>query len=107
MRVNAQFNVPAKNSQTRPSYLSLLLFQTVSARQRPCPGQVFSYSNRTKNHITVLAIPEFLMKFPASLHPLRGSSYKLGADAVKSVMSLRSNIEMYGTIWSYMYPNVV
>ena len=39
---------PAKNSQTRPGNLSLLQIQTVSARQGPCPGQVFSYNDRTK-----------------------------------------------------------
>ena len=60
--------VPAIHSQ-RPGTLSLLLFRTVSARLGPCPGQVFSYSNRTKNYIPVLAIPVSFMKFPGSLHP--------------------------------------
>ena len=77
MRKNAQINahlwrpVPAKHSKTTPGNLSLLLFQTVSARQGPCPGQVFSYSNRTKNPIPVLAIPGSFMEFPGSLHPLQ------------------------------------
>ena len=44
--------------------------QTISARQGPCPGQVFSYSNRTNNHILVLAIPGSFMEFPDSLQPL-------------------------------------
>ena len=78
MSVNAQIiayyvlfllSIPAKHSQTRPGNLSLLLFQTVSARQGPCPGQVFSYSNRTKNPIPVLAIPGHFMEFRGSLHP--------------------------------------
>ena len=33
-------------------------------------GQVFSYSNRTKNPTPVLAIPRSFMEFPDSLHPL-------------------------------------
>ena len=41
-------------------------------RQGPCPGQVFSYSNRTKNPLPVLAIPGSFMEFPGSLHPLFG-----------------------------------
>ena len=48
----------------------MLLFQTVSARQGPWPGQVFSYSNRTKTSIPVLPIPGSFMEFPGSLHHL-------------------------------------
>ena len=40
------------------------------ARQGPCPGQVISYNNRTKNPIPILAIPGSFMKFPGSLHHL-------------------------------------
>ena len=50
--------------------ISLLLLPTVSASPGPCPGQVFSYSTRTKNPIPVLAIPGSFMEFPGSLHPL-------------------------------------
>ena len=63
-------SVTAKHSQTRPGYLFLLPFWSVSARQGPCPGQGFSYSNRTKNRIPVLVIPGSFMEFPGSLHPL-------------------------------------
>ena len=66
MSVNAQIiayyvlfllSIPAKHSQTSPGNLSLLMFLTLSARQGPCPGHVFSYSNRSKNTFPVLAIP--------------------------------------------------
>ena len=41
----------------------------VSARQGPCPGEVFSYNNRNNNPIPGLAIPGSFMEFPGSLHP--------------------------------------
>ena len=56
--------------QLNQTNLSLLLFQTFSARQGPYPGQVFSYINRTKNPIPVLAIPGSFTEFSGSLHPL-------------------------------------
>ena len=62
--------VPANDSQTRPGTPSLLRFRTVSARRGPCPGQMFSYSNKTKNPLPVLAIPGSFIEFPGSLHPL-------------------------------------
>ena len=34
-----------------------LMFQTHSATQGPCPGHVFSYSNRCKNPIPVVVVP--------------------------------------------------
>ena len=43
---------------------------TVSFRQGPCPSQLFSYNNRTKNPDTGLAIHGSLLEFPGSLHPL-------------------------------------
>ena len=56
--VNTQNNayslpVPPKHSQTRQGNLFMLPFRTVSARQGPCPGNVFSYNNRTKNPVPV------------------------------------------------------
>ena len=71
MRVKAQIlhiNAPAKHSQTRPGTLSQLLFRTVSARQGPFPGHVFSFSNKTKNPLPVLAIPGSFIELPGSLH---------------------------------------
>ena len=76
MGVNAQIMqskllpLPAMHYQTRPGNLFLLPFRTVSARQGPYPGQVFSYSNSTKNPIPVYVIPRYFMEFPSSLHPL-------------------------------------
>ena len=47
-------------------FLQRILKQDSRSRlslQRPCPGQMFSYSNRTKNPIPVFAIPGYLMEF--------------------------------------------
>ena len=35
----------------------------------PCPGQVFSYSNRTKTPIPVLVIPGSFIEFPGFFIP--------------------------------------
>ena len=51
-------------------------FWTVSARQGQCPGPVFSYNNRTKKPVPVLAIPGYLIEFPGSLHPLDCQVYR-------------------------------
>ena len=61
---------PAQLFRTGPGLSFLLLLPTVSARQGPCPGLVFSYSNRTKNPIPGLDIPGSFMDFPGSLLPL-------------------------------------
>ena len=68
--------VPDKHPQAIPENLFLLFIWTVSARQGPCIGQLFSYNNRTKNIIPVLVIPGSFMKFPGSLQPTKVDASK-------------------------------
>ena len=58
--------IPKQDQELSPCSCSRLAGQG----QGPCPGQVFSYSNRTKNTIPDLAIAGSFMEFPGSLHPL-------------------------------------
>ena len=54
-------SVPARCAQAGRMYLSLFSFCTVSASQRPVPGQVFSNRHKTATSDHVLASPESSM----------------------------------------------
>ena len=58
--------IPKQDQELSPCSCSGLAGQG----QGPCPGQVFSHSNMTKNPFPDLAIPGSFMNFHGSLHPL-------------------------------------